>query len=244
MFRYLEAAKRMLRRKLRAARLRRAHAWHRAQHPELYAGNDEILSRYRAGGGLSHGYQNYKLAALRAVLRERQPKVILELGSGSTTSVFADYVRRTPGSRLICVDESDVYLKMSQEIAGIEDGDPRFTLERSDHTLVRNDAGEVVARRYLGQFDGDYDLVFVDGPSATDEQGVRHKQAPAIDILDIVRHHAPRTILVDGKFATVATIQQNCGDLYNAFPSELKAEPVPFGYRYLSSFHLKEPGGT
>lgn len=102
---------RIVGRKAFAVRLRRAHTGHRAAHPELYAGNDAILERYRSGGGLNHVYQNYKLASLRALLSDRRPRHILELGSGSTTSVFAEYVRATPGSTLEMVDESETYLR-------------------------------------------------------------------------------------------------------------------------------------
>lgn len=240
MLRYVSAVRRNLRKKLRRARLKRAHAQHRAQHPEFYRGNDEILERYRAGGGLNHIYQDYKLASLRALLQERRPKLILELGSGSTTAVFADYVRHAPDSRLVCVDESEVYLGKALAIAGIEDGDPRFEKLIRDQMLVRDDDGKVVARRYSGDFPGNYDLVFIDGPSGSDEQGVRHKAAYSADILDIVRRHPPKTIVVDGKFATVAAIREHFGDLYRVFPSEVKSDKPRSGYRYFSYFHLKD----
>jgi len=235
----VRTALRIIGRKAAAARLQRAHARHRAAHPALYAGNDAILARYRAGGGLSHVYQDYKLASLRALLQERRPRHILELGSGSTTAIFAEYVHATPGARLVSVDESEAYLKEAQSIAGIAEGDPRFRLECRERILVRDEAGQVVARRYAGSFADDYDLVFVDGPSGTDEQGVRHKLAPSADVVDIVLRQAPRTIVVDGKYATVELLQQRFGGLYDAYPSDLSGGTVRPGYRYLSYFHLR-----
>lgn len=108
-----------------------------------------------------------------------------------------------------------------------------------ERLLVHDEEGSVVARRYVGTFDDDYDLIFVDGPSGTDEQGVRHKRALSVDVIEIVRRHAPRTIVVDGKYATVELLQQKFGRIYDCHPSDLMSGTVRTGYRYLSSFHFK-----
>lgn len=240
MLRQARALQRIVLRKFERHRLLRAHARHRARHPALYDGNDAILARYHADGGLNHDYQDYKLACLRALLRDRRPLLTLELGSGSTTPVFADYVRATPGARLVTVDESPDYLRQAAEIAGIERGDLRFSLVVRQRELVRDAAGRVSEMRYLGSFPDAYDMVFIDGPSSVDEQGKKNKQALASNIFDILQQHLPRTIVVDGRHATVTALMERFGDRYEAYPTDLMRGRIRPDYRYFSIFHLKE----
>src|SRR5687767_6964875 len=74
-------------------------------HPGEYRTYSRIIREFRESGGLKNRFQEYKLHALGKILAERKPRRILELGSGSSTALFADYVRAN-GAHLTSVDES------------------------------------------------------------------------------------------------------------------------------------------
>ena len=78
---------------LRQTNLRRVHRTHRLENLEDYSDVDKVVERYRKVGGLINDFQSYKLFSLVQLLRDLRPENILELGSGTTTAVFADWVR-------------------------------------------------------------------------------------------------------------------------------------------------------
>ena len=81
--------------------IRRAHRVHRQQSPEEYKEIYAIISKFRNSGGLRHEFQAYKLFELQKYLRMFRPTSILELGSGSSTFILANYAKKL-GRRDIC----------------------------------------------------------------------------------------------------------------------------------------------
>ena len=79
-------------------------------------------------GGLVNDYQSYKLYSLVQLLNSYKPKKILELGSGTTTAVFADYVKSNDGVSLVSVDESTDWINKSSNLSGISGDDARFKM--------------------------------------------------------------------------------------------------------------------
>jgi hypothetical protein len=223
-----------IRERARVMRRDHVHARHKRLHAQDYSQIAEIVRRYRENGGLTNSVQEYKLWNLRHILNERQPKSILELGAGTTTAVFADYVRSHPGSSLTSIDESAHWLENARDIAKIESGDMRFrlvTAERAIHQLE-----ELRATRYAIELDDAFDLVLIDGPSLRID-GIRDKSVVNSDILNIVKHHAPRRIIVDGRHATVKMLKRKLEDRFHILESEWNAWPK-LDYRYFTEFAL------
>ena len=102
----------------------RAHRQSMRKNPGDYEAIGKILSTYRADGGLSHDFQAYKLFELRQLLDRIRPRNILELGSGSSTVVFADYVRHTTEPCFVCsIDDNADWLEQAKNMAW-RDTDP------------------------------------------------------------------------------------------------------------------------
>ena len=115
-------------RRLLDARIKIIHRVNRKNHKsEQYRKVDIILEQFHSRGGLKHEFQAYKLFSLMKILKQENPKTILELGTGSTTPVFADYVRESDDRYYTGVDESKKWLRNSMEMAGVRnDGRFRF----------------------------------------------------------------------------------------------------------------------
>jgi ubiquinone/menaquinone biosynthesis C-methylase UbiE len=71
-----------------------------------YQKYDNIIKRFRSSGGLKHDFQAYKLYSLVKLLNQEQPRSILELGTGTSTMIFKEYVSKEDGACLTSVDES------------------------------------------------------------------------------------------------------------------------------------------
>ena len=69
--------------------IHRAHKVHRQNSPGEYEEILAIISKFRNSGGLQHEFQAYKLFELQKYLQMFKPTSILELGSGSSTFIFA-----------------------------------------------------------------------------------------------------------------------------------------------------------
>ena len=226
-----------IRRFFRAQKVSQIHQAHRIGHQKDYKRIDEILKQFRNAGGLKHDYQAYKLFSLWKLLLVERPQRILELGSGASTAMFADYVRLF-GGQLLSIDESGEWLANSKRLADIDTDDPRFTLRQADKQVLRKD-GKPLEIGYDIRFDdGVFDLVLIDGPSLRVDGG-RFKQAVNPNIFDIVDQAPPKLILVDIRKATVAAISQRLPGRYQCEISDVIQETIRPGYRYFTEFHIK-----
>jgi len=219
-----------------SCRMARLHRKHRAQHREAYKTLDNIVEGYRATGGLRHQYQRYKLFCLKELLEHEVPRSILELGSGTSTAVFANYVRGHEAT-LTTVDESGEWLESSRALAEIEPNDRRFRLLRKPKTVNR--CGEHLFIGYGLDPKEAFDLVFVDGPSLRLD-GQKRKDAVNDDVLRIIRTNPPRMIVVDGRAATVRALLDASRTLYTCSPSDIMKGGCRENYNYFSVFRAAD----
>lgn len=139
---------------------RRARAILEERYPRVAA----FLERQANEGGLMHFYSYAKLLELAEIVEETKPLVCVELGSGGTTSVFADYVDRNAGCEVVTVDESQQFLDSTlSRLAAVG-------LAGKVRTMVcepiETGNGARYEPRYLDVVgDRQIDLLYVDGPS-------------------------------------------------------------------------------
>jgi hypothetical protein len=130
--------------------------------PAVLPMSDKYLENQRSNGGLSHFFSAFKLIELHQLLLVSQPKNIVELGGGSTTSVFASYLAQNPDAKLVTVDENDSYLNQTKEaIDSIGLGTDRI---RYCH-CPRIQASESTCRYTPNYLSENIDFLYVDGPT-------------------------------------------------------------------------------
>jgi predicted O-methyltransferase YrrM len=217
-----------------------SHLLHKRLNKEKHKEAEEVLRRYRREGStLRHRYQEYKLVSLISLLNDVAPKTILELGAGSTTAIFANYIRRVPGTRLSSVDEHNWYLDQARRVAEVEKLDSRFTFICLPQKLIRNDLGVVEGAKYDGELIDRWDFIFIDGPSAWEGKN-KNKQAISCNVFDLLDRYRPQTIVVDGRRATVkALIEYLSPEEYDHYPTDLMSGDIRVGYRYFSYFRRR-----
>lgn len=208
----------------------RIHARHRARHLDTYSRIDEIVARYRSNGGLNHPYQHYKLFELRELLAQFKPPSILELGSGTTTSIVADYVRAGPNRSAVVVDENEQWLENARQIAGVSIDDSRFDFVASPTREDRTRPGTGYKYTPVREFD----FVLVDGPSLIID-GKKNKRAVNLDIFDLPT--PPKVVVIDIRSATVDALQQR--NDYVVKVSDVIVNNIQDGYQYFSVGTLK-----
>lgn len=214
----------------------RVHERDRSNNGNDYVFIDEVINRFRTAGGLKHDFQGYKLRQLIHVLEVYRPRSVLELGSGSSTAIFANYIRRTSNGRLVSVDESRQWLNNARNLAEVDAADGRFVWMEAKTKIC--DRLGVPSIEYDVALNESFDLVFIDGPSLRIDNAKR-KDAMNGNVLDLLEEHPPKVIVVDGRYTTVKALASHTKGLYSYFPSELLERFPKYGYQYFSIFVLK-----
>ena len=222
-----------IRRWLYDNKIRRLHLLHRSKHLSSYSFIDSILERFKGNGGLKHEYQAYKLFHLRQLLDRYKPASILELGSGSSTAIFAGYVKSRSGASICSIDESESWLANAKALAGIESCDRRF--EMQNRAALVGTFGNLTCIGYGLASDKSFDLVFVDGPSLR-INGVRRKDAINDDVFRLADAFPPRIIVVDGRHATVRALERHLAGRYAVERTALMGGMPGEDYNYFSIF--------
>lgn len=222
---------------VQAKELQLVHALHRASRRDLYRRIDDIIRKFHDHGGLKYVYQHYALAALHELLEHHRPRRILELGSGTSTAIFADYVRETE-AQLVSVDESSKWLDISRRLADIPKDDPRFRLIRADRTVLW-DCGYAVEISYSCELEGDFDFIFVDGPSL-EVDGFHFHLAANNNAVALVRHGSPKVIIVDKRQGTVNYMLPRLWHRYDTNLSDVLRPRIRPHYNYFTIFTLKD----
>lgn len=226
-----------LRRYLHDWKVEQIHRAHRLEYVDDYQRFDAILEKFRTGGGLKHDYQAYKLFSLWQLLLAEKPSRILELGTGSSTAMFADFVR-LHGGYLCSVDESKEWLDNSRKLAAIDTDDTRFNLKQANRRVIYK-SEQPVEFGYDVEFEDEpFDLVLVDGPSMRVD-GKRYKQAVNPDIFELIERAPPQMILVDIRAATAEVMKQRLADTYSYQISDIIQGDIKRNYRYFSEFRLR-----
>ena len=164
-------------------KLNSLHNLNRSKNIDDYKKIDAIVSRYRKFGGLINTFQHYKLFSLKELLSETQPLSLLELGSGTTTGIFYDYIQKNKSAEFLSVDESKEWLEKSAQIAGFTKHD-RITQLHLD-SIFEKEENKLFAKYNL-DINKNFDFVMIDGPSLT-YNGVKRKDAINSDIIKIIK---------------------------------------------------------
>jgi len=226
-----------LRRYLQEWKVKQIHREHRLKYTDDYHRIETILQKFRTAGGLKHDYQAYKLFSLWQLLLAEKPRRILELGSGTSTAMFAEYVR-LHGGYFCSVDESMEWLENSRKLAAIDAGDSRFNLKHAERRVVSENGQPTEFGYELDLEEEPFDLILVDGPSMRVD-GKRYKQGINTDIFEFSEHAPPQLILVDIRAATVEVMVNRLVDSYSHELSDVIYGEMKQNYRYFSEFRFK-----
>ena len=229
----LRKIRRRIYRRFEENRIKTIHRLHRNKHTDVYNRINAILDAFHGAGGLKHEFQAYKLFSLNRILEEQNPKTILELGTGSTTPVFSDYVKQSNDRCLTAVDQDEKWLKNSMALANVEKDDERFRFILSEKTFLKDRSPW--ESKYDVKLEAFYDLVFIDGPSLVHD-GVKNKDAVNSNIFDLA---FPHVVLVDIRRATVDEIVKRMGDHYDCVQSDVISKRFHEEYKYFTEFYLK-----
>lgn len=208
------------------------HHHHREKNSDAYVDIDLILADFRSAGGLNHGFQAYKLFQLGQLLERGTPSSMLELGSGSSTAVFAAYIRKY-GGRLCSVDESASWLANAIKLSDINEDDNRFEMLHCPAKV--GTFKNLTCVGYGLTAEEEFDLVFVDGPSLRVD-GIKRKDGINDDVFRIANACPPRMIVVDGRYATVRALEQHLQGRYELELSSLAGGKPGENYNYFSIF--------
>ena len=142
---------------------------------------------------------------MKRILEEQKPKSILELGTGSTTPIFSDYVKKFDDRHLTAGDQDEKWLQNSMVFAAVEKNDERFEFILSKKVFLKDQLPW--ESKYDVRLENSYDLVLIDGPSLVHD-GRKNKNAVNSNVFDLV---FPRVIIVDIRKATVNEIKKKNG---------------------------------
>lgn len=175
----------------------------------------KTMSQQRAGGGLHHKFSELKLLELGEFLWLHRPKTILELGGGGTTAVLAEYAATFSDVKVVSVDESSDYLNLTRERI---DSELRDNITFMHCSRKEEDGlGGVRTCYYEDTWkqafsDATVDIVYVDGPTAATNTGIK---IPCVDaarmvdddwevghVLFDVRIASVKYCVASGKFAS------------------------------------------
>ena len=212
--------------------IREIHKLHRKAKGKEYRNIDSVIKKYREFGGLKHEYQAYKLFSLATVLQEKRPNSILELGSGTSTAVFVEYIRRY-SAKLISVDESRHWLTHTRRLAGLRDNEENIVLVHAPRSFDLN--VNPPEFKYNIDLEDYYDFVFIDGPSMVVD-GKKYKDGINTNIFDICKKYLPKFIVVDIRRSTVRAIIDKLGDKYSYRVSDVLTDNIRENYHYFSIF--------
>lgn len=193
---------------------------------DVYDLANKILNKFHNGGGLRPPLQKYKLAELYRLLRQYKPNEIVELGSGSSTAIVAEYCHNTK-IQAISIDENTVWIENTLKIITDLGYDESVRLTQKTASL----SDDKLAARYNHLNIASCDLLIVDGPSLVQE-GVNHKHAVCLDASEI----NARVILVDMRKETTLFLAKLFKFRYNVIYSDIlfRLDPVNRPLRYWS----------
>ena len=210
------------------------HRLHRWEHKKEYTDIDRYLSKFRSSGGLKNFYGGYKLWNLHQLLLRFKPKHILEFGSGSSTMVFCEYLRKHNEGSLLSIDEEEKWALNTRHLVDLKSTDSIEIINSKKKCRPDTVPREI---KYELSLQDNYDFVFVDGPSLKVD-GVKWKDAVNSDVLELAQR--PEVIVVDGRRATARHLAQKYSDQYLIFLSDLFSDrPVKRNYNFFSYFVKK-----
>ena len=159
-----------------------------------------VMDTLTAGGASGARRHPWRELDLLKVLDQVRPKRIVELGSGTSTGVFAAWVRETQGASLVSYDHSQEWADLTQQALEGSGFLPHPRIELRVVPMRESDRGS----SYDVTLETGIDLLYVDGPPVLFRNGPTANQ-DAIDHLD--SGGRPRAIMIDKRLATVEAIR-------------------------------------
>jgi hypothetical protein len=177
----------------------------------------ELLAAYRAFGAahqISSNRQPLKGSDLWQILERVRPRHITEMGSGTTSAVFALWARRN-GARYIAFEHHPQWAQVTQRcLAEVGLTDPNELAVRIVPSRIREDGQ---ATGFVEPIPPQSDFVYIDGPPCRLEDGRKVPNDDIVRLFDIGAR--PRTIVVDGRWETVDLIRSHpIGRQYHCEP--------------------------
>ena len=210
-----------------SAKFRKAVRQDRERDPEPYKLAESILVDFHSEGGLAGlgEMQPYKLVCLQRLLLEIKPKVVLELGTGSSSVVFGEYSKQHD-VKIVGVEESDQWAENTRAMLVKRGCDSSVELVVSPKEINEEEG----TARYTQVPDIEADLVLVDGPALV-KDGQSYKHAACIDVLALT---SPKEILVDIRHATVKHLERVLGESYVVSVSDILQRRPRSSFNYFS----------
>ncbi len=162
----------------------------------------EFLDARKKAGGLSQGYNAYRLLELYDWLLANRPKTIVELGSGATTLVFATYAAAHDAKVVSLEQDIQLAIGLGEYMPG--DQGAAVTIHEAPRVDEWRDGFETCRYGfdYL-KLPADIDLLYLDGPNNRSPHG----PLPCTDAALIAGCRNVRHILVDVRRASVTWFQ-------------------------------------
>ncbi|MBX5180755.1 hypothetical protein HJB77_31820 [Rhizobium lentis] len=198
--------------------------------PEEYRLADEVLAAFHSGGGLAPKMQAYKLVSLNRLLEAERPTSILELGSGSSTVIFARYAAQN-NANFVTIDESKEWLQNTMSML------TAFGVSNFVTPYVRNKHIDLEKKTasYVDRPPVDADFVLVDGP-ALELSGKTYIDAVCTDVFDMLPR--PKTIIVDIRRPTVERMASEISSTqYRFTQSDILCRLPKKNFSYFSIFN-------
>ena len=133
-------------------------------------------------------HQGYEITGEQAaflfqLIRRHRPKLLMELGGGSSTFLFAAALRANGGGRLISVEHDEAHAKQTAKL--LEQADLSSWVEQSVAPLVERSIGDRTWRWYaldslLHGVSEKIDFLFVDGPPGKMQSLSRYPALPVL----------------------------------------------------------------
>ncbi|GEM_PF-5566405 len=190
----------------------------------------ESFENFKKNGQISSDRQPIKGYDLWTVLERRKPRFIVELGSGTTSAVFASWANRN-GAKYVSHESHDGWHKVTTESIGNiplkNDSEIRYIPSVTNSSETATHFSEPIPEGA--------DFVYIDGPPCKLESG---KKVPNEDIIHFFETGArPKTIVIDGRVETADLIREHkAGKEYDFYPS--------FNYSILRNFELHKMSVT
>jgi hypothetical protein len=171
------------------------------------AANLPSLFNLRKGGPNWYEFYSYKLTELHHWCLTHMPKVILELGSGYTTHVFARYAAEFR-AKLVTVEENDKWrenevMKRLPAWSNVE-----------WHTSQSEVVGGAIHYASLPKLT-EIDLLYVDGPASDGKGQVGIGGDDAVRVLELVK---PKHVLFDIRHSSVDLFKAATFESYYFYP--------------------------
>ena len=168
--------------------------------PGIYRSYRRLLD---SGVSEKMAIQSNRALDLRILLHHHRPRHIVELGSGLSTVLFADYCARR-GARLISFEEDQKWVR--QVVAALPEA-----LRAKHGPSLKNRVLTAAECRYDAPIPHGADFIYVDGPAGSNDGGIRRACTDIVRALK--RGERPKVICIDGRNAIVDAVRDTLSEL-------------------------------